>query len=299
MTVLLCGGTGALGSAVASRLAERGVDFRALVRPGTDGSALQQLGAHLVVGGLTDPGSLPAAVDGVETVVTTATAIGRLLGGAKNLSIAGVDEKGNAALIDAAERAGASTFVFVSMAGLNEEVAARAPSAMAKLRTEHKLDASPLRQVVVRPTKFQEVWLSPQTGMDPAKRRAVIYGKGQALEAQVATDGVAQLCVRLATDADPPKVVEFGGPEALSASQVVDIFERGFGAKFRRIKVPRQALALGSKALARAKPEVASVMGMALYYDLHGSTADSRPLEQLGIAPRSTSAYIAQVAAAG
>jgi NADH dehydrogenase len=298
MTVLLCGGTGALGSAVASGLAERGVGFRALVRPGTDGSALQQLGAHLVVGDLTDPGSLPAAVDGVETVVTTATAIGRLLGGAKNLSIAGVDEKGNAALIDA-ERAGVSRFVFVSMADLGEEVAARAPSAMAKLRTERKLDASPLRQVIVRPTKFQEVWLSPQTGMDPAKRRAVIYGKGEVPEAQVATGDVAQVCVRMVTDADPPKVVEFGGPEALSVSQVVDIFERRFGAKFRRIKVPRQALALGSKALARAKPEVASVMGMVLHFDLHGSPADSRPLEQLGINPRSTGAYIAQLAAAG
>jgi uncharacterized protein YbjT (DUF2867 family) len=66
MTVLLCGGTGALGSAVASRLAERGVDFRALVRPGTDGSALQQLGARLVVGDLADPDSLPLPSTGLR-----------------------------------------------------------------------------------------------------------------------------------------------------------------------------------------------------------------------------------------
>jgi uncharacterized protein YbjT (DUF2867 family) len=48
--LLLVGGTGLLGGRIAGRLAERGVPFRALVRPGTDASALVAL-AEIYFGG--------------------------------------------------------------------------------------------------------------------------------------------------------------------------------------------------------------------------------------------------------
>ena len=57
-TILLCGGTGMLGGEVARRLAARGIRPRALVRPATDASALERLGATIVRGDLRDRASL-------------------------------------------------------------------------------------------------------------------------------------------------------------------------------------------------------------------------------------------------
>ena len=62
--VLLCGGTGMLGGAIARSLAEHGVPFRALVRPNSDASALRELGADIRTGDFTDRASLDRAVAG-------------------------------------------------------------------------------------------------------------------------------------------------------------------------------------------------------------------------------------------
>jgi uncharacterized protein YbjT (DUF2867 family) len=43
--LLLCGGTGDLGGRIAARLAERGIPFRALVRPTSETAALRALDA--------------------------------------------------------------------------------------------------------------------------------------------------------------------------------------------------------------------------------------------------------------
>jgi uncharacterized protein YbjT (DUF2867 family) len=295
--LLLCGGTGLLGGTIATRLVARGVPCRALVRPRTDGSALERLGVPVVRGDLTDLPSLDEALQGVDTVVTTANAIGRVLAGATDVSIDAVDGQGNANLVSAAVRAGVQRFVFVSMAGIGDEVARHAPLARAKLQSEDLLRTSRLREVVVRPDKFQEVWLAPATGIDPQRRRAIIYGRGRTPAAYVAVDDVAELCTALAEHPDPPKMVQFGGPEALTRRQVVEAFEQAFGTRFRRIHVPRTALALGSRALNDRRPALASLMGMELNADRHPPTWDAGPLRALGIDPRPASTYIATLAA--
>ena len=169
MTLLLVGGTGELGSRIAARLAERGLPFRALVRPSSDASALEALGAEVVRGDLTDSASLDEAMTGVTKVVTTANAMSRMMAGAKDLSFEAVDRDGNAALIRAAENAGVERFVFLSMAGLSLAMTARSPFAAAKVRTERMLRQSPMRTVIVRPAPFHEVWLSCITGTDPGQ----------------------------------------------------------------------------------------------------------------------------------
>ena len=290
--LLLCGATGDLGGRIAVRLAERRVPFRALVRPGRDTAALRALGVELSVGDLTDPPSLDRALAGVRTVVTTANAIGRRLAGAKDVSIDRVDRDGNGALIRAAGAAGVDRFVFVSALGMTDAMVGLVPFFAAKRTTERLLQASPLRSVIVRPAAFQEVWLGPETGIRPEKRRAVIYGRGRRPVPYVAEDDVAEACVRLATMDDPPESLDFGGPEALTRHEVVDAFERAVGARFRRIVVPRPVLALGARALRRRQPELASILGIALSMD-EGSDPGAEPLRPLDIEPRPASDYIA------
>ncbi|MFJ4677771.1 NAD(P)H-binding protein [Kitasatospora sp. NPDC088783] len=61
--ILLTGATGSIGRHLVRRLADRGAEFRALVRDEAKGRAL---GCAYVVGDFADPGSLTAAFDGVD-----------------------------------------------------------------------------------------------------------------------------------------------------------------------------------------------------------------------------------------
>jgi uncharacterized protein YbjT (DUF2867 family) len=293
MTVLLCGGTGLLGGAIAGKLAERGVGFRALVRPQSDASALRQLGANIRIGDLTDRASLDRAVAGATVVLTTASAVRRRLTGAKDVTIAAVDREGSANLVRAAEAAGVQRFVYVSMAGLDDAMVGRAPVAAAKRATEQLVRASTMRSVIVRPVAFLEVWIGPDTGIDPAKRRAVLFGRGRTPASYIAVDDVAEACVRLTLAEDPPSEIELGGPEQLTRHQVVDAFEQAYGTRFRRISVPRPVLSTGARLMRRVNPVMASVLGMALSMDVDGLDVDPGPLRRLGIEPRSTTEAIA------
>ncbi len=286
--LLLVGGTGLLGGRIAGRLAERGVPFRALVRPRTDASPLVDLGAEVVRGDLTRPDTLPPAVEGMTTVITTANAIAALLAGAKDVSMDSVDRRGNEALIRAAEAAGVQRFLFVSASDATPTMVARAPFMAAKLSTERLLQASSMRSVIVRPGPFQETWLSPASGIRPDRRLAVILGHGRTPTSYVAADDVAEACVRLALADDPPAEIDFSGPQQLARHEVVDAFERATGSRFRRVSVPRPVLAAGARLFQRTKPEIASILGMSLTRDIEGSRLDDRPLRELGIEPRST-----------
>jgi len=293
--ILLCGGTGLLGSSIARRLAERSPGFRALVRPGTDASQLERLGAVIVRGDLRDAAALPAAMAGVQTVISTANAMSRALGGKTDLTLRNVDDLGNANLVRAAEQAGVERFVFLSFPGAI--LAASTPFSDAKLATEHRLQQSSMHEVIVRPDASQEVWLSPIVQFDWPNRSVTIFGKGDAPAAYVAVDDVAEAVVRLAFATDPPRLIEFGGPEALTRNQAADAFERALGAPISRRHVQRLALRLGTIALRPFKPALASVMGQALRADLVATPPSDAPLRELGIEPRPVSAYISQVVA--
>ena len=184
--------------------------------------------------------------------------------------------------------AGVQRFVFVAGYHHAPGMVERAPYAAAKVHIEELLAASFMRTVIVRPGPFQEVWLSPMTGIRPAKRLALIHGHGRTPWPYVAVDDVAEAVVRLTLAPDPPAGVDFGGSQRLTRHEVVDAFERAMGVKFRRVTVPRPAMAVGSRLLRRRNPALASVMGMSLASDMTELPIDDRPLKDLGIEPRST-----------
>lgn len=277
-------------------LMDRGEQVRALVRPTTDAVPLQGEGVEVVRGDLRDPSTLGPALVGIDTVITTANAIGRILSGPTDLTIAAVDGDGNQNLIRAAEQASVRRFVFVSAAGMGDDMARLAPLMAAKWAAEKALRASSMQVVIVRPDMFQEVWLAPSSGIDPAAGKALIYGRGELAHRYVATDDVAALCAQMAIALDPPVLVEFGGPEALSRMQVVAAVESASGRTLTVRHVPRAAMSVGHRVLARIKPELASGMGLSLFFDTHPGAWDDKPLREAGVNPRPATACIEQMA---
>lgn len=290
--ILVCGATGLLGSRIVDHLLDADQQVRALVRPDTDASALQAAGVAIARGDLRGPTGLRAALAGIDTVVTTANAISRILEGDKDLTIADVDLAGNLDLIRASSEAGVRRFVFVSATGLGKGLERLAPAMEAKWHAEQALRAAAMEAIIVRSEMLMEVWLEPLTGIEPEKGKAVVYGRGQAPHRYVSADDLAELCARLALADKPPKLIEVGGPEALTRNQVVAAFAEEAGKQLRVRHVPRGVLDLASRALWNMKPALASMLAIALFNDTHPSTTDDAPLRAVGIAPRSASDYI-------
>jgi uncharacterized protein YbjT (DUF2867 family) len=292
--ILVVGSTGELGGRVVRALRGRGEEVRCLVRPQTDADALAAVGAEIVRGDLTVPSSLRPACSGVDTVVCTATVIARLLSRTGGPSMREVDELGTAALVDIAEESGVRRFVYLSYAGV--DAALGSPLERAKAATEKRLRRSSMRVTLVRPDAFQEIHLAPLGRFDMGAGKVAVFGKGDTPRRWVSIDDVAALVAAVAVEPDPPEIVEFGGPEALSRNGAIAVAERLTGRKFKRQRMPRFATRLGMRVLDNRKPELATVFGTGLIQDLVVPRWDDAPLRERGIEPRSATEFLRQQA---
>jgi uncharacterized protein YbjT (DUF2867 family) len=294
--ILVVGATGLLGGRVVELLVEGGDQVRGLVRSHSKRPASWGTETEVTVGDLTDSGSLERACEGVDTVVATATAIGRRLAGEKGPTIREVDELGMADLVDAAETAGVTRFVYLSYAGLQESLGT--PFERAKLVIEERLRRSRMRTVIVRPDPFQEVHLTPLARFDIANGKVAVFGSGKTPQRWVSVHDVARLVVAVATEQEPPALVEFGGPEALSKVDAVNIAERVTGTHIKVQRMPLWAVRAGMRLLARRNDALASLFGLGVLQDRTLARWDDGPLRRRGIEPLSATEFVERQARA-
>ena len=112
MKVLLTGGSGFIGAAIARALRSRGAQVRAMVRAASDSSDLVALGCELVQGDLRDAASLATAVQGCDAMIHTAADYRLWVPDPAEMLRTNVD--GTVALIEAAMAAGVSRIVYTS-----------------------------------------------------------------------------------------------------------------------------------------------------------------------------------------
>jgi len=236
---LVVGATGLVGGAVARRLRERGVPVRALLRGDPARPAAVELvraGVQAASGDLALPATLDNACASATAIVCTATSMPAAGGDA----LQRIDHDGVLALIDAAERARVTRFVYLSYSG---GITTDSPLARAKRACEARLLRSSMTAIVLRPSCFMEVWLGPHLGFDAANARARIYGEGTGRVRYVSASDVAAFATAAATSDSSDDVVEIGGPRAVSQLDVVQVFERLTGRRFTLDYVPGAALA--------------------------------------------------------
>ena len=238
MKVLVVGATGFVGSQVARTLSARGYQTRVLVRGGRAHSRASQLEPkfEIVDGDLTRPETLASACAGIEAVFCSATSMPQC----HENGLLRVDHEGVSALIQAAEKAGAKKFVYTSYSG---NVRYDSPLETAKRSCERLLLNSAMWAVILRPSYFMEMWLSPALGFDPLKSVARIYGAGTEKISYVSAHDVANFAVAaVEKEISVDQVVEIGGPGPLSQLEVVSIFESRLRTKFDLNSVPLEAL---------------------------------------------------------
>ncbi len=266
--ILVVGATGVVGGMIARRLLEEDKEVRVLVRRDSPSSQLVQqglatsaeelieAGAQPVHGDLRDRASLDAAVEGLETVITTANSAMR--GGADNPQ--SVDLEGNRNLIEAAQAASVEHFIFVSLLGADPDHPA--PFMQAKARSESALRESGMDYTILAPTAYMEVWPAMVAGMPALQGRPVtLVGEGRRRHSFVSNRDVAAFSVAAA---DRPEArnqyLALGGPESLSWRDVVATYERVLGRS-----IPVEFVAMGEPVPGLPDPMPALLAGMETY----------------------------------
>jgi uncharacterized protein YbjT (DUF2867 family) len=232
--ILVAGATGIVGGMITRGALEQGKDVRILVRHNSpseqlakEGRAtstedLVEAGAEPVYGDLRDRASLDAALEGIETVITTANSVGR--GGEDNPQ--SVDLEGNRSLIEAAREAGVEHFVFVSSLGADPDHPV--PFMRGKGQSEASLRESGMDYTILAPTPYMEVWVAAVVGMPVSQGRPVtLVGEGRRRHSFVSDRDVAAFAVAAVENpAARNAYLAIGGPEALSWRDVVETYER-------------------------------------------------------------------------
>lgn len=247
--LLLVGGTGRLGGAIARLLLADGRRLRLLVRRdspstgladrglATDPQVLMAAGAEPAYGDLKDPASLEAACEGVDTVVTTANSAGRQAPD----TVETVDLEGNRHLIDAARHVGVRQFVFVSAQLAHP--ASPMPFFAAKGNAEEYLQASGVPYTILAPAAFMEVWVALVVGAPAlAGRSVVVTGSGARKHSFISSADVARFAVAsLGNGLAINRRLVIGGPEPLSFRDAAQVFARVLGRE-----VPVESVAPGT-----------------------------------------------------
>jgi uncharacterized protein YbjT (DUF2867 family) len=240
--ILVVGSTGLVGSEICRRLVARNQQVRALVRATSNAdkvNALKELGVQVIVGDLCDPASLRAACQGIDTVITTVSAMPFSYQPGKN-DIQTVDLDGETNLIGAAKATGVKHFIYTSF---SRNIEMDCPLRNAKRAVERHLKESGMTYTILRPGYFMEVWLTPAVGFDAANAKAQIYGTGDQPISWISLEDVAAFAVAcLDNPAARNATVEMGGPQALSPNEVIKLYEQIEDRKFEVTHVPPEAL---------------------------------------------------------
>lgn len=290
--ILVVGATGSLGGRITRDLLAKDKQVRILVRldspseelakmgRATSAQSLIDAGAQPVCGDLKDAASLGAAVNGVDTVISTASATKREAPD----TIETVDLQGTLNLIHAAQTAGVRHFIYTSAHGSRPEHPA--PLFQSKGKCEAALEASGMDWTVLQPDAFMEGWIDGVVGI-PLKAQQPITLVGEAnhkhsfvSEADVAAFAVA--CV------DNPAAIKqripIGGPASYTWGEILTAVEACLG-----VKLPVNFVPLGGE-IPLLSPGAGYLLNAMETYESFIDMGETAP--KYGVDPTPLSVYV-------
>jgi uncharacterized protein YbjT (DUF2867 family) len=293
-TVLVVGGTGMLGSQVVAELLGRGKQVRALVRPGSDATGLEAAGATIARGDMMDLDSLVRAMDGADSVITTAAGYTRHSKG----DTPQIDTIGNRNLAEAASRTGIRRFVLTSI--LTCDQTPYVPHFWHKKRAEDRLEELGVPFVALRPGAFLDQ--ITRFGGDPfSKGRLTWLGSSSVPLTFVLT---ADLAGYLAAATDIAGVdgqrIDIGWDRPVSMQEVAAISGTLLGKRIRVRTLPTGLLHAVGTVLRRVDPMAKDMAAMADWFQSGRYVADTaRQREVFGDVPTAEDAITRLVTSLG
>ena len=262
MLVVIAGGTGRLGSAVAGRLVGAGHRVRVFSRGLTPRPPHLDPRVEVVVADVREPASLPPVLAGAAVVVSAVQGfVGQ--GGA---TPANTDRDGNIALVDAAHAVGAD----VVLLSLVHAATADSPMelARAKAAAEEHLRSSGARWTIVRSDAFVQAWVALLEQTAGKDGRPVVFGRADNPVAWVDVEDVADVVTAAVLDESlRGRTLDVCGPGRLTLEQLALAVMRRRGVTGRPRRVPRPVLHVAARTVGVARPMLGRQMRAALAMD--------------------------------
>jgi NAD(P)H dehydrogenase (quinone) len=235
MTILVTGATGQLGRLVVQSLLERGADPQSIVAGARDTAKAANLGVRVAQLDYTDPRSIAAALDGVDSVL--------LISGSE----VGQRVPQHRAVIDAAKDAGVSKFVYTS--------APKATTSDLILAPEHKATEEAIAEAGLPAVILRNNWYTENYAADLARAAdtgVVAAGAGDGRVASASRKDFADAAAAvLLEDGHIGQIYELGGDVAWTyddlAAAIAEI--SGREVEYRRLTADEQAEALRAAGL--------------------------------------------------
>lgn len=217
--VLVVGGTGLAGRAVAAEAVGRGHDVVvAARRTPDDDSESYVVGADYVTVDLVSGDGLEEAVNGVDVLIDASNATGK--------RAAQVFAHGSGNLLHTAARFGVGQAVLLSVAGID---GARYPYYRAKLLQERTYLDSPLEVRIVRATQFHDFVTAI---FERGRRYGILTSPASTRFQPIAVSDVARVLVDAAEGAgEPDSIRTVGGPRVESARSLAHQWKQASGTR--------------------------------------------------------------------
>lgn len=277
----MVGATGRNAGAVLPELVERGVTVRALVRDPDRAAAARGLGAaETVVADLTDPTSLPAALDGAEGVFHIGPAFAP-----------GEAEMG-VAMVRAAEAAGVRKFVF---SGVIHPAISAMTNHSAKQPIEEALYGSRLDFTVLQPARFMQNLAGQWRAVAGTGRLAMPYPVSTRF-CWVDYRDVAEVAALAMTGDDLAYgTFELSAPGMPDGARLAAMIGEALGRPVEPYEVPREEFAAAQAPDGRLRE---GLLRMLAHYETHGLPGGNPLILRtiLGREPRSLQGYFHELA---
>jgi len=278
--VLVVGGTGMLGSQVVWQLLSAGKQVRALVRPGSDATRLEAAGATIARGDMMDLDSLVRAMDGADSVVTSAAGYTRHSKGDSPQ----IDTIGNSNLAEAASRTRVRRFVLTSI--LTCDQTPEVPHFWHKKLAEDRLEQLGVPFVALRPGAFLDQ--VTRFGGDPfSKGRLTWLGSARVpLTFVLSSDLAGYLAAATDLRGVEGQRIDIGWDRPVSMQDVADISGRLLGRRIRVRTIPGRLIRAAGSALGPVNPMIKDMGAMAAWFESGRYVADTgRQREVFGPVP--------------
>jgi uncharacterized protein YbjT (DUF2867 family) len=272
--IVIAGGTGRLGTDVVRRLTAAGLAVRVMTRDPTRASHLVGPLVEVVHGDVRQPATLLPALAGATTLISAIQGFS----GTGDDSPKTVDWLGNQALLAAAQAAGVTHIILLSVHG----AAPDHPMELMRMkqRAEEALQASGIDWTIIRPTAYMETWLELVGAPLVTTGATRLFGQGQNPINFVAVDDVARLVEQSVSDPSlRNQVLDIGGPENLTFREVVQGVQRVTGVTGVVRHVPLPALRLTASVMRPFNATLARQAQAAVVMDTHDMAWDPRALQ--------------------
>lgn len=290
--VLVVGATGWVGSQVVGALKSRGKEVRALVRPASNATRLEADGVEIARGDMMDPDSLTRAMDGVDSVITTAAGYTRH----SRSDTDEIDVVGNRNLADAAARSKIRRFVLTSI--LTCDQTPDVPHFWHKKEMEDRLEEQGVPFVALRPGAFLDQ--VARFGGDPfAKGRLNWFGSPTVpLTFVLTADLAAFLAAAVDADVQPGERIDIGWDRPVSMQDIAEIAGRLLGKRIRVRTVPTGVIDAAGRLL--PNPMVKDMASMIEWFQTGRYVANTtRQREVFGVVPTAEDAIARYITAFG